>query len=391
MTTNDPGASSVLDAVQEILPEIADRSADFERDRRVGTDVLDRLLKAGTFRMLLPERLGGEGLNLLQTSRVLEAIARADASTAWTVMVGADFPVFMSHFSSETCEEFYGSAGADTLARGAFAPKGIAVPADGGYTVSGQWPLASGSYEYDWVFGGCIVMENGAPRMLEGGMPDLRIVITAPENANFLDTWDSVGLRATMSTDFVLQEVFVPEAFTAPFFGESTWPEPLYHLPPFPTGPTHMAVAIGIAQGALDDLGTLSQTKRPAFNPMVTLNQSPVFHHELGELDLRLSALRAFNEQQAQLMTDRAATGDMTELENLRQRAAGAYVHAECTVIVNEVFALAGSAPLYMSNNIQRRWRDVRCVAQHLAANRDSYDPLGAHLAGAAPAGSGPI
>jgi hypothetical protein len=121
------------------------------------------------------------------------------------------------------------------------------------------------------------------------------------------------------------------------------------------------------------------------------LNQSTVFQHELGELDLRLSALRALNEQQALMMTNRAASGDITELENLRQRAASAHVHAECTVIVNEIFALAGSAPLYMSNSIQRRWRDLRCTAQHIAASRDSYDPLGAHLAGAMPTGGSAV
>jgi hypothetical protein len=45
--------------------------------------------------------------------------------------------------------------------------------------------------------------------------------------------------------------------------------------------------------------------------------------------------------------------------------------------IVNEVFSLAGASACYNSSVIQRRWRDIRCVAQHAAASTDYYETLG--------------
>jgi len=43
---------------------------------------------------------------------------------------------------------------------------------------------------------------------------------------------------------------------------------------------------------------------------------------------------------------------------------------------------LSGSAGLYSSNPLQRRWRDVRCVSQHVAGNNGSLRRLGALLSG---------
>jgi hypothetical protein len=36
-----------------------------------------------------------------------------------------------------------------------------------------------------------------------------------------------------------------------------------------------------------------------------------------------------------------------------------------------------------MSNDMQRRWRDIRCAAQHVSASLGNYTSLGAFLSGA--------
>jgi alkylation response protein AidB-like acyl-CoA dehydrogenase len=37
------------------------------------------------------------------------------------------------------------------------APKGVAVPTEGGYLVSGQWPFASDGPDPDYVAGNCLL------------------------------------------------------------------------------------------------------------------------------------------------------------------------------------------------------------------------------------------
>jgi len=44
---------------------------------------------------------------------------------------------------------------------GAFAPQGKAVVESGGYRASGRWGFASGCQHADWLFGQCVVLENG--------------------------------------------------------------------------------------------------------------------------------------------------------------------------------------------------------------------------------------
>src|SRR3546814_20923846 len=64
-----------------------------------------------------------------------------------------------------------------------------------------------------------------------------------------------------------------------------------------------------------------------------------------------------------------AASGTTITQEFLARGAAViAYTHTECVAIVNEAFALAGSVPVYKKSALQRRWRDVRCAAQHYGA-----------------------
>lgn len=376
--------SDVLDAVRKLAPEIAERSDEIDEKRRVPEDLVTKLIDAGTFRMFTPRVYGGEELDPVAVFRVIEEIAKADGSTAWTVMIAADFAPVLALFPRETLDELYGD-GPDVFARGALAPKGVAVAVDGGYIVQGRWPLASGSYEHQWAVGNCIVLEDGKPRMRPDGLPEMRLVLVPADQAEVINTWDAVGMRGTRSDDIVIGEQFVPERRAVDIFNaQSVLESPLYRIPTrVLLGPTHIAVACGIAAGAVDDLATLAKTKRPAFNPMLRLATDPVFQNKLGHLDTRLSALRALMLARTEHAWQQAAKGQpLPPEEILRSKAAVAHCHAETVTIVNEAFAIAGSSAVYNSSSLQRRWRDVRVAAQHVVGSEDNYRFLGGFLAG---------
>ena len=91
MTKVDAGTATVADvlgAVQELAPAIAGRAREIEVARRLPADLLAELVRAGCFRLVRPPSLGGIGAEAPAMFSVLEALARADASTAWTVMIG---------------------------------------------------------------------------------------------------------------------------------------------------------------------------------------------------------------------------------------------------------------------------------------------------------------
>jgi alkylation response protein AidB-like acyl-CoA dehydrogenase len=375
--------SKVLSAVEALLPEIAACADEIEKLRGLPPRLSEQLQAAGAYRMFIPRAFGGEELTPVEVVEVIEAIATADASAAWTVMVALGFNAVFSRFPAKLTQELF-AAGPDVLARGALAPQGVAVAAPGGFVVKGQWPLASGSYPHRWIIANALILEDGKPRMGPGGVPDMRLFLLPAEQAQFLDTWDSVGLRGSSSHDFVLKDVFVPEERTGSLFAPSSFDTPVHHLPfPMITGPSHAAVCLGVAKATLDDLANLAKTKRPAFSGGKLLAEDPVFCQRLGELSGRLAEQRAYTMYETAgswTLANSGAPGG--PLQITRMQTMVSRVHFTCVDIVNEAFTLAGSSAIYNRSPISRRWRDIRTAAQHAAASTSPYQALGKLLMG---------
>src|SRR3712207_2809999 len=98
-------ASTVLAAVRELSPTIIARAAEIEAARRLPADLLAQLKAAGCFRMFVPRSHGGEQLDLRRGLAVLEALARADGATGWTVMIGSESPHLFALLSRARFDE----------------------------------------------------------------------------------------------------------------------------------------------------------------------------------------------------------------------------------------------------------------------------------------------
>lgn len=365
---------SVLDRIRAILPEIDARADEIERDARVPADLLDKLEQAGAFRICLPTMFGGEELDLVEASQAIEEVARADASVAWHMMVAAGSQVITSRLPIESLNEYYAN-GPDTWPKAAAAPKGVAIPVEGGYRLSGRWPLASGARGYDWISLGFFIKDGDGIRRAPNGMPDFRVCLVRRGDSRIIETWDAVGLRGTRSDDIEVEDLFVPEAWQASLFGPSSVNVPTLGISmPFATAPHHSAVVKGILKGAISDLATASLTRKPAFNPTMLMKDDPVFQSRFGELASRVDAVCALAEMCVTILSRCNDEGrDVTPAEGARINSAESLIHHDATSLMDQIMMLSGSAGVYMSNRMQRRWRDLRCVAQHQAANIGNY------------------
>ena len=74
--TKTDGAAEVLEAAERLAPTIITRAAEVEAARRIPPDLLDALIAAGCFRILVPVSHGGLGADLATGMRVNETIAR---------------------------------------------------------------------------------------------------------------------------------------------------------------------------------------------------------------------------------------------------------------------------------------------------------------------------
>ena len=88
-------AQSTLYAVRDLAPLIARYADEAERERRLARPVVDALVDAGVFRLLVPPALGGAGASPMEFCEIIEAVSTVDGSTGWCVMIGGGY----GHFS----------------------------------------------------------------------------------------------------------------------------------------------------------------------------------------------------------------------------------------------------------------------------------------------------
>ncbi len=369
-------ATDVLGAVRELAPAIAQRAHEIEAARRLPADLLAELVHAGCFRLVRPPGLGGIGAEAPATFSVLEALARADASTAWTVMIGSGSWLDLAGMPSESLDALFSDP--DTITAGVFNPSGSITPTDGGYRVSGRWSFASGCEHAHWIFGNCI--EAGG----DVGEPRLRIAVFAPEQVVIEDTWNVSGLCGTGSHHFHVDNVLVPAGRTVvPLGDESDLDDPILRVPLVSLFAMSIAsVAVGIAHGALDDIVALATDKVPLLAP-ASLAANPMFQVELAIADTEFRAARGLLHDVARAAWDMAVAGEpFDNVQRARMRATAVWVTERAAAVVDAAYRAGGGSSLYADCPLQRRLRDVHAVTQHFLVKRDTMTTAGAILAG---------
>ena len=379
MTTVDTGITTpqdVLDAARRLAPSITARADEIEADRRVPRDLLDELIAARVFRVLRPATHGGLGADLPGAMRVYEALARADASVGWTVMIGSGSWCDLASLPRAGFDELFSGA-PDVITAGVFSPTGSIVADDDGYRATGRWSFASGCEHADWIYGNCVeAVVDGAPR--------LRIAVFAPDQVVIEDTWTVAGLCGTGSHHFHVDSVVVPmERTLDPIVDAPSSDTPIVRVPPPALIALAIAsVAVGSAQGALDDIVAVAAEKVPLFESR-RLAANPTFQLELATADTELSAARALIYETAEAAWE-AATGaaEFTLHHRARIRAAAAWATEQAADVVRAAYRAGGGGSIYAASPLQRRLRDINALTQHFLVRRDTLTTAGAILAG---------
>jgi indole-3-acetate monooxygenase len=377
-TTTAPGGQ-ILDAVRELAPTIAARAAEIEAARRLPPDLVTQLTAAGCFGMLRPHTHGGAGVDLATSMRVYEDLSRADASVGWTIAIGAGCWLDLVGLPRPTFDAVFADDPGVKVG-GGINPAGVAVPADGGYRVTGRWGFVSGCQHCDWIYGNCV--EQGAAG--NGGMPPLRIALFRAGDVEIEDTWSVSGLCGTGSHDVVADDVFVPAERTfALLSAEPCLDDPLARIPlPSPYVLQLASVALGIAQGALDDILALAADKVPLFAG-ASLATNPLFQNQLGQADASLRAARSLVYAEAEGAWATALAGDaFTPEHRARIRGSGVWAADTAAAVVDMAYRAGGGSSLYRSSPLQRRFRDVHALTQHFLVKLDSLTTVGAVMAG---------
>jgi alkylation response protein AidB-like acyl-CoA dehydrogenase len=370
----------LLLAIDRLRPVIEHGRDEAERERRLSDAVVAAMRAEGLFNVLLPREYGGAELDFVAYLKAIEALAKIDPSAAWVFTNSATSGVQAAFLPEAGASEVFGSG---AMTAGSVIPRGRAVEVEGGYRVSGQWPLASGCHHAGWLGGNCMVFENGAPRMGPGGMPDFQLMFFPADECKILDTWHSTGMRGTGSADFVVEDVFVPIRRAFPLFtAQSRLPSPLYKIRIEQHFLTALpVVGLGIARAAIDAFVKLAQAKTPTLS-MSTLATRPTVHAEVARAEALYQSACAYLYGAAREMTEAVTAGDgVPEPLEARRRLACLTAADAAERVVNMMYRLGGSTSVYQGE-LDRCLRDVHTVNQHLAVSPVWWEKTGQYYFG---------
>jgi indole-3-acetate monooxygenase len=390
MTTGHDASEKLLNAVRALEPIIRQHADEAELNRRLSQPVVQAMASAGLFRTWVPRTLGGHEASPLTLYRVVEEVARFDGSAGWCVFIGASAAITGSFLADLAAEEIFGR---DPLmvVGGSIAGVGKAVVQKDGYLVSGRWPYASGCQHCGWLLALCQVMDGDQPRLTTADGPEMRLAHIPVEKATILtDTWNVSGLVGTGSHDFVVEPVFVPEGYTWRFAAGSPrgkhYAGPLYQFPLIALFRLPVsAVALGIAQGAVDACLAFAPSKRAVIAPGV-LRDQPLFQARLAEAVALVDSSRAWLHAAIQRAWDTTLSeGSVSVAGRAELLLAAVNATHRAAEAVQLVYTLAGGSANYRHSSLQRSVRDVHAVTQHVGMAPQQYEEAGRMLLGLQP------
>ncbi len=364
----------LLAEVESIAPVVAEQAAVSESLGRLSEPTMAALRSTRLLRLAPPRELGGLEADPVTQVVVLEALARIDASTSWALGIIAGAPgIFGAYLPAATARRLF----ADSVPpmAGSLLPKGIAEPVPGGYRVKGRWPYGSGIYHADWVGAGASV--PGQP-----GPAGARLVLLPRNQVVIHDNWQVAGLRGSGSSDYSIEDQFVPEEMSLPFvdvfMGKAVTGGAAVRLGmPAWVAAFHIGIALGIARHALEEIFKQAIEKGRGFPPSPLPTQSHV-QFALGKAEIELAAARAYGIQVTEKLYEEAQAGRVPSPEHQAEaRAASTYITEVAQRVTMAAFQSAGGTALFDTNPLQRCFRDITAAGQHFVVSQSAYRAMG--------------
>ena len=181
-----------------------------------------------------------------------------------------------------------------------------------------------------------------------------------------LDTWKVTGMRGTGSHDVAFENIFVPEDLT---FNQG---EALANL-----GAALAPVSLGTAQHAVDAFIDLACAKTPTGSRALLRDRTGA-QAQLGQAQGLLQAGRALFYETAHDADELRTRGEQPTLGQRARLRLGSVMAAQLSAqAVDLLYDAAGLTAAAQSCAIERCWRDVHTIRQHITLASTRYEVVG--------------
>jgi alkylation response protein AidB-like acyl-CoA dehydrogenase len=248
--------------------------------------------------------------------------------------------------------------------------------ADGGWEISGH--KIFGSLSPVWTLGGFHAMDTSDPehpQIVHG------FVTRQAEGVQIIDTWDTLGMRATQSQDTILDRVFVPDervALVCPagFAGATEFQLSIFAWALL----GFSAVYLGAARRAFD-LTVESQPRRSSIALSGSMANHPEVQHRVADMRIRYDAAEALLERTASEWAEGIEHEDWPS----RLVACRSFVIDQAFAIVDQALDLTGGAGAFRRSRMEQLFRDVRMGRFHPGNTLLSHELIGKMCLGVDP------
>ncbi len=369
---------------QSLIPDLIAGAREAEQQRQVPIATMAKVKQAELHRICQPTLFGGFEYGAETLLDIAFPLASACAATAWCTLVAAGHHWLLAKFARAAQEDVWG-ADPDAMLCGSYAPTGQAVPESGGYRLSGKWSFASGCDHASWaIVGGLIPGDKPRPAFF---------LIPAADYA-IEDDWFTSGLAGTGSKTVASAGCFVPAHrvidFTAAMGGDAPGTalhkSPLYRLPLVSYVATLLgSVAVGAAQGSVRDYQDrikVRETRGAIAGGRMRMADFATIQVRVGEAAAASATAETLLRNIMRLLNESAAAGRaMSTEERITLRRDQAFAVKLAIQATDALNSSTGGAGLYLTDPVQRAWRDANAVGRHVSLNWDAVGSMYGQMA----------
>lgn len=350
----------LLERARGLAAEFAPRARAYDDAAAFPAEDFRRLREEGFLRLAVPEALGGHGMwrgdRFAIYYVILEALAAGNASTAQLVQIQSHATGIIANLASDELKRhvlgdvvergaLVASCGSETDPHQMASYDGRAEmrAAAGGFRLTCVKHFASLAPEADYFV--VYVMAPGANGAADGLTTVL--ISKGDPGVSLQNTWDTLGMRATISWGLVLSDVFVPWERVMGQPGDWVQHDPrTFTL-------AYVANHLGTAQGVYDFV--LDYLKQRPF-----LTQDDTIMFTVGEMDAALQSTRTSLLYAAWLWEQ----GRFNEAELASMRALHTSKQA-ALMTTSKAFDVVGARAAFRHLPLERAFRDARTFSLH--------------------------
>jgi alkylation response protein AidB-like acyl-CoA dehydrogenase len=365
---------------EELLHRFAERCAGYDRDNRFFHEDFEDLRQAGYLTLPVPKELGGGGLNLAEMcceqrrlgyyapatalginmhvywlGLVADLWRQGDRSLEWLLKEAVEGEVFNAGHSER----------GNDLPALLSTTKAERVP--GGFRFTGHKMFCSLAPVWTrYGIHGLWADAEGGPKIVHAFLP------RSADGYRIVETWDTMGMRATRSDDVVLEGAFIPDKYVArlvPAGGADAFVLGLFAwaLMGFAN------VYCGMAQRAID-LALPLVKKKTSVAVSRTMAYHPELQHSVAEMMLTFDPIGPHLDRVAEDWSGGVDHGAAwpAKLVSAKHHAVEA-----CWRIVDTAMEVSGGAGMFRANALEQLFRDARCGRFHPANTFLTHEIVG--------------